>query len=105
MVDAGLVVIVSLVSPFAKDRAMAREMFAESDFVEIFVDTPIEICKERDPKGLYSKALANGGEQMTGVGQQYERPETPEFTVDGTAPVEESAVRLVELIIAREAST
>jgi bifunctional enzyme CysN/CysC len=105
MVDAGLVVIVSLVSPFAKDRAMAREMFAESDFVEIFVDTPIEICKERDPKGLYSKALANGGEQMTGVGQQYERPETPEFTVDGTAPVEESAVRLVELIIAKEASS
>jgi bifunctional enzyme CysN/CysC len=101
MMDAGLIVIVSLVSPFAADRAMAREMFAGSDFVEAFVDTPLEVCIQRDPKGLYARAAAASSTQMTGVGQGYEVPLAPEVHLDGTAPLADSVETLLSLILHR----
>jgi bifunctional enzyme CysN/CysC len=101
MMDAGLIVIVSLVSPFASDRALAREMFADSDFVEAFVDTPLDVCIERDPKGLYARAAASSDTQMTGVGQNYEIPVTPDIRLDGTAPVADAVESLLALLIRR----
>ena len=98
MVDAGLIVIVSLVSPFRADRELAKEMFADSDFYEVFVDTTLELCMERDPKGLYARAATSGGGQMTGTGQAYEQPLSPDIRLDGASPVDESVARLLGVI-------
>ncbi|MDO9591252.1 MAG: adenylyl-sulfate kinase, partial [Microcella sp.] len=84
MLDAGLVVLVSLVSPFRDDRELARERFADDDFIEVFVDTPLEVCEQRDPKGLYARARADSSSQMTGIGQPYEPPAEPQVRLDGT---------------------
>ncbi len=79
--DAGLIVLVSFISPFRSERRMAREMLAPGEFVEIFVDTPIEVCMARDPKGLYEKARAGTIRNFTGVDSPYEVPEAPELTL------------------------
>ncbi|OCP10102.1 MULTISPECIES: sulfate adenylyltransferase subunit CysN [unclassified Ensifer] len=79
MTEAGLIVLVSFISPFRSERRMAREMFAPGEFIEIFVDTPIEECARRDPKGLYKKALAGEIRNFTGISSPYERPEAPEI--------------------------
>jgi bifunctional enzyme CysN/CysC len=96
--DAGLVVIVALVSPFRADRLTARELFGPGDFIEAWVNTPLEVCTARDPKGLYAKAASGSIPNMTGVGQSYEPPEHPDVVLDGTAPTEESVQRLLELL-------
>jgi bifunctional enzyme CysN/CysC len=80
-VDAGLIVMVSFISPFRSEREMARELFAEGEFLEIFVDTPLEICEKRDPKGLYKKARAGLISNFTGIDSDYELPETPDLIV------------------------
>lgn len=79
MTEAGLIVLVSFISPFRSERRMARELFGPGEFIEIFVDTPIEECARRDPKGLYKKALAGEISNFTGISSPYERPETPEI--------------------------
>ncbi|MBB4184222.1 bifunctional enzyme CysN/CysC [Sinorhizobium terangae] len=79
MADAGLVVLVSFISPFKAERQLAREMMDEGEFIEIFVDTPIEECARRDPKGLYRKAQAGEIQNFTGISSPYERPESPEI--------------------------
>nr|CAD57728.1 NodQ2 ATP sulfurylase large subunit protein [Ensifer sp. BR816] len=79
MADAGLIVLVSFISPFRDERRMARELMDEGEFIEIFVDTPIEECARRDPKGLYEKALAGKIANFTGVSSPYEVPESPEL--------------------------
>jgi bifunctional enzyme CysN/CysC len=90
MVEAGLVVIVSFISPFRAERAMARSLFAEGEFVEVFVDTPLEECERRDPKGLYAKARSGSLVNFTGIDSPYEAPEDPEIRVatTGRSPVE-----------------
>lgn len=95
MVDAGLVVIVSLVSPFRADRRAAKALFDEGDFLEVFVDTPPAVVVERDPKGLYAKARAGTLPNMTGIGQGYEPPEHPDVTVDGSGDVDDAVRRLL----------
>lgn len=95
MVDAGLVVVSALVSPFESDRNQARALFEGNEFVEVFVDTPVEVCQQRDPKGLYLKASRGEIPNFTGVGQNYERPLNPELVLDGTAPVEESVDKII----------
>jgi len=82
MVDAGLIVIVSFISPFQAERRMARELVAEGEFVEVFVDTPFEECARRDPKGLYAKALRGEIKNFTGVDSPYQPPENPEIRLD-----------------------
>ncbi len=104
MLDAGLIVIVSLVSPFRVDRDLAKEMFAASDFFEVFVDTPLDVCISRDPKGLYAKAGEQSGSQMTGAGQVYEEPLTPAIRLDGARPVQESVEQLLTVIADRRLS-
>jgi bifunctional enzyme CysN/CysC len=80
-VDAGLIVLVSFISPFRDERRAAREMVGAGEFVELFVDTPIEVCMSRDPKGLYQKARAGEIKNFTGVDSPYEPPEAAELTL------------------------
>ena len=79
MVDAGLITIVSFISPFKSERKMARELVEEKEFIEIFVDTPIDECEKRDPKGLYKKARAGELKNFTGIDSNYETPDSPEI--------------------------
>ena len=79
MVDAGLIVIVSLISPFRSERRMARELFEAGEFIEVFVDTPLEVCEARDPKGLYKKARAGMIKNFTGIDSDYEPPDAAEL--------------------------
>lgn len=99
MIDAGLYVIVALVSPFKSDRDQARSIFDESEFFEAWVDTPIEICKARDPKGLYKKAAAGEIPNLTGLGQEYEVPTNPNIVLDGKLAVSENVNALLKLIL------
>ena len=85
MVDAGLIVIVALISPFRADRDAARRLFADGDFVEVFVDASIDTCEARDTKGLYAKARRGELPNFTGIGSPYEPPEDPEIRVDTNA--------------------
>jgi bifunctional enzyme CysN/CysC len=85
MVDAGLIVLVSFISPFRSERQMARDLVGPGEFVEIYVDTPIAICKARDPKGLYKLASDGKLPNLTGVGSPYEPPERAEITLDGAS--------------------
>ncbi|AJD43761.1 bifunctional sulfate adenylyltransferase subunit 1/adenylylsulfate kinase protein NodQ (plasmid) [Rhizobium gallicum bv. gallicum R602sp] len=82
MADAGLIVLVSLISPFRDERRMARELMEEDEFIEIFVDTPLDECARRDPKGLYEKAFAGKIANFTGVSSPYEVPESPELRLE-----------------------
>jgi len=82
MVDAGLIVMTAFISPFRAERQMARELFEEGEFVEIFVDTPLEIAEERDPKGLYKKARRGELPNFTGIDSPYEAPEAPEIRLE-----------------------
>jgi bifunctional enzyme CysN/CysC len=94
--DAGLITIVALVSPYAADREQARALFPAGDFAEVWVKTSVEICAQRDPKGLYKKAAAGELPNMTGIGQEYEAPESAELVIDGAQPVDESVNLLIE---------
>ena len=80
-VDAGLIVLTAFISPFRSERRMARELVGEGEFIEVFVDTPIEVCMQRDPKGLYEKAKAGKIKNFTGIDSPYEAPERAELTV------------------------
>lgn len=79
MVDAGLIVLVSFISPFRSERQLARSLFAPGEFVEVFVDTPLSECERRDPKGLYAKARRGELKNFTGIDSDYEAPESPEI--------------------------
>ncbi len=81
MADAGVIVLTAFISPFREDRAQAREIIGEENFVEIFIDTPLEICEARDVKGLYKKARAGEIPSFTGISSPYEAPESPEVRV------------------------
>ncbi|MBU6277958.1 MAG: adenylyl-sulfate kinase [Actinomycetales bacterium] len=101
MHDAGLVVLVALVSPYRSDRETAKALFEPGSFLEVYVDTPVEVCAERDPKGLYAKAAAGSLPNMTGVGQAYELPNNPDLTITGVGDLEASAQQLAEAILGR----
>ncbi|MBT5449963.1 MAG: adenylyl-sulfate kinase, partial [Gemmatimonadetes bacterium] len=95
----GFLTLASFVSPYSADRDAVRELMGEGDFVEIFIDTPVEICEERDPKGLYKKARTGEISNFSGISDPYEVPEKPEMiikTADWTA--EEAAVLIIEML-------
>ena len=95
-VQAGLIILVSFISPFRSERRMARELLGEGEFVEIFINTPLEICEWRDPKGLYQKARAGQIRNFTGIDSAYEPPVTPEIEIAGeTETPEQAAGRIV----------
>ncbi|MGZ5863403.1 MAG: adenylyl-sulfate kinase, partial [Methyloceanibacter sp.] len=94
-VEAGLIVMVSFISPFRSERRMARDLFHEGEFVEIFVDTPLEVCEARDPKGLYRKARAGLIRNFTGIDSDYEAPEQAELTLKTTNTTAEALAETV----------
>jgi bifunctional enzyme CysN/CysC len=100
MVDAGTVVLVALVSPYRSDRRAARDLFEPGDFVEVHVDTPVDVCVERDTKGLYAKAAAGDLPNLTGIGQDYEEPFNPELVVSGVGDLAKSVDAVVSAVIA-----
>jgi bifunctional enzyme CysN/CysC len=98
MVDAGLIVLVSFISPYRSERRFARERFGESEFLEVFVDTPLEICEARDVKGLYRRARLGEIPNFTGISAPYEAPENPELHIAGA---DEAAERAAERVVRR----
>jgi bifunctional enzyme CysN/CysC len=100
MVDAGLIVLTAFISPFQAERQMVREMVGDEEFIEVFVDTPLEVCEARDVKGLYKKARAGDLKNFTGIDSPYEMPESAEIhvnTVDNSA--DEAAKYIVEKLM------
>lgn len=99
LMDAGLIVLVTFISPFAADRRMARSLFPKDSFFEIFVDTPLSICMERDVKSLYKRAVAGEIKDMTGLSSPYEKPVHPDLVLDGkNKSPEELANEVLRLI-------
>ena len=89
MVDAGLIVLTAFISPFRAERDLVRNLVGEGEFVEVFVDAPLAVCEERDPKGLYKKARAGEIRNFTGIDSAYEAPENPEIhLLNAGKPVE-----------------
>ena len=99
MVDAGLIVLVTFISPFIKDREMARSKFKQGEFIEIFVDTPLEECEKRDPKGLYKKARSGEVKNFTGIDSPYEKSTSAEIIINEYSSDQEVAVeKIMEFI-------
>ena len=95
MTDAGLIVITAFISPFKADRDMVRAMLPEGEFIEVFIDTPLEVAESRDVKGLYKKARSGELKNFTGIDSPYEAPAAPEIRVDTTAMTAEDAANLI----------
>jgi bifunctional enzyme CysN/CysC len=104
MVDAGLIVIASFISPFRRERQMVREMLAPGEFFEVYLSAPLQVCEQRDPKGLYQKARAGEIGNFTGISSPYEPPEAPEVIVDSSKlTLEESVVLVIDALKAEGA--
>jgi adenylylsulfate kinase len=104
MADSGQVVVTAFISPYRSDRARAREIALEggNDFVEVFVDAPLEVCEQRDPKQLYKKARAGEIKEFTGIDAPYEAPDDPEIvTRTADATLEESVATVVDVLLPR----
>ena len=99
LVDAGLIVLVAVISPFEADRQRAKSLFDEGEFFEVFVDTPVEVCMQRDPKGLYKKANSGDIPNFTGVGQGYEIPKSPNLHLSGDDDLEQNVTKILRVII------
>jgi bifunctional enzyme CysN/CysC len=95
MVDAGLIVLVSFISPFRDERELARSKVEDGEFCEVFIDTPLEIAEQRDVKGLYKKARAGALKNFTGIDSPYEPPEAPEVHIDTTATTPQGAAEAI----------
>ena len=105
MMDAGLIVITAFISPFKRDREMARELIGHEQFLEVYVSTPLEVCEQRDVKGLYKQARAGKIPNLTGVNSPYEVPDAAEFEANaGSESVEEIVRRLAELVASEKAA-
>ncbi|WP_165855402.1 adenylyl-sulfate kinase [Marinobacter sp. JSM 1782161] len=101
--DAGLIVISAFISPFNADRRMVRKLFPAGEFIEVFMDTPIQACEQRDPKGLYEKARRGDIKNFTGIDSPYEAPERPEVRIDSsTSSVEQCVDALIAYLVHRE---
>ena len=100
MTDAGLIVITAFISPFRAERTMVREMMQPGEFVEVFIDTPLNIAEQRDVKGLYAKARAGELKNFTGIDSPYETPENPEIIIDTTQmDVESAADKIIQVLM------
>lgn len=99
LLDAGIVVLSAFISPFKADRDQVREIVGSENYIEVFVDTPIEVCEQRDVKGLYKKARAGEVKNFTGIDSPYERPVTPDITIPThQLSVDESLTLLLKLV-------
>jgi bifunctional enzyme CysN/CysC len=99
MVDAGLIVLVSFISPFRSERRMARDLLGKGEFIEVFVDVPLPVAEARDPKGLYKKARRGELKNFTGVDSPYEAPEHAEIRLEtGAVSAENSAMVVLDYL-------
>jgi bifunctional enzyme CysN/CysC len=104
-IESGLVVLSCFISPFSAEREMVKELVGAGEFVEIFVDVPIEECVRRDTKGLYAKALSGSIKNLTGIDSPYEAPKEPNLRIDGVKePPEQAAARIVEWFLVNQAA-
>lgn len=104
--DAGLIVMSAFISPFTSDRRMVRKLFPAGEFIEVFMDTPLETCEERDPKGLYRKARSGEIKHFTGIDSPYELPSHPELRLDtSTMSVEACVDTLIAYLLERNLIT
>jgi adenylyl-sulfate kinase len=95
--DAGLIVLSAFISPFTSDRRMVRKLFPAGEFIEVFMDTPLDTCEDRDPKGLYKKARAGEIKRFTGIDSPYEAPPHPEVRLDtSTMSVDQCVEALIQ---------
>lgn len=98
-VDAGQIVITAFISPFKSERDYCRNLLEQGEFVEVFVNTPLDVCEQRDPKGLYQKARQGDIKNFTGIDSDYEAPESPEIMLEYTGQsAEQSAEQLFDLL-------
>ncbi len=101
-VDGGTIVLTAFISPYRRDREQVRELVDEGEFLEVFVNTPLDVCEDRDPKGLYKKARAGEIKGFTGIDDPYEAPDQPEITLrTDQNSIEESVVQIMEELAAR----
>ncbi len=99
MVDAGLITLTSFISPFRAERRMARDLMGENEFVEIFVNTPLDVCESRDVKGLYAKARRGEIKNFTGIDSEYQEPENPEIHVNTVDMSADSAAEMIVIYL------
>jgi len=97
-VDSGLIVICAFISPFVRDRQLARDLVLSDEFVEVFVDTPLEVCVQRDPKNLYQKAKKGDIGNFTGISSIYDKPVNPEIIVDGQNELEITTRQIISYL-------
>jgi bifunctional enzyme CysN/CysC len=100
MMDAGLIVMTAFISPFRAERKMARELIGAENFIEVFVDTPLDVCEQRDPKGLYKKARSGQLPNMTGINSPYERPWNADLVINSTVANTKDCVTQISLYLA-----
>lgn len=99
-VDSGTIVLTAFISPFRVDRQHCRDLLEDGEFVEVFIDTPLAVCEQRDPKGLYKKARAGEIKDFTGIDSEYEAPTAPEIHLNYVdEPAEDTAQRLFEQLV------
>ena len=101
--DSGIIVLTAFISPFKSDRDLVRLLFDEGKFIEVFVDTPIEICEKRDPKGMYLKARNGEISNFTGISSPYETPKNPELhIVNNNITIDDASNQIIEYLIQKE---
>ena len=97
--DAGVIVLSAFISPFKADRQIARNLVNKGDFIEVFVDTPLEVCEQRDPKGLYKKARSGNITNFTGIDSPYEMPENPDIRICGyDQSIMDSSFKIIQFL-------
>ncbi len=102
-VDSGAIALTAFISPFIADRQQVRDLLEEKQFLEVFIDTPLEVCEQRDPKGLYKKARAGEIKHFTGIDSEYQTPTKPEIHVEtANKSVEECAEQVIQYLIKQE---
>lgn len=98
-VDAGIITISAFISPFASDRQMVRDLLEKDEFLEVYISTPLEVCEQRDPKGLYKKARSGEIKLFSGIDSPYEAPVSPDIEIDTSKqPLEKSVDKLLEFL-------
>ena len=98
-VDAGIIVLTAFISPFRNDRQQVRDLMLDEEFIEVFIDTPLEICESRDPKGLYKKARNGEIPNFTGISSPYEAPDNPEIHIKaGEISLEDSVEQIINYL-------
>ncbi len=102
-VDSGAIALTAFISPFIADRQQVRDLLGKEQFLEVFIDTPLEICEQRDPKGLYKKARAGEIKHFTGIDSEYQAPIKPEIHIEtANKSIEECAEQVIQYLIKQE---